>query len=155
MCIRDRLYAVYAVLLVIDWKAFLLYVFLPHKYAAWGIITMNLIQHDGCDPKSEWNHSRNFTGKLVNWFTLNNGYHTIHHITPGLHWSLLPAAHAEQVQPHIHPELDQPSLLAYLWRTFGWPGKRLTYDGKPVVLPPVEKDERWVPAPTELSLIHI
>lgn len=143
------LYGAYLVLALIDWRAFLLYVFLPHKYAAWGIITMNLIQHDGTDPRSEWNHSRNFTGKLVNWFTLNNGYHTIHHMQPGLHWSLLPAAHAAEVQPHIHPNLDQPSLLAYLWRTFGWPGKRTTYLGEPMVLAPLEKDERWVPAPNE------
>ena len=31
------------------WKRFLLYVFIPHKYAAWGIITMNMLQHDGAD----------------------------------------------------------------------------------------------------------
>ena len=104
---------------------------LPHQYAAWGIITMNLLQHDGCDENSEYNHSRNFVGKLVNWWTYNNGYHTIHHMEPGLHWSLLPAEHAKRVAPFIHPNLDQPSLLAYLWRTFVWPGKRMTYDGKP------------------------
>ncbi len=143
------LYGVYAALVLVDWKLFLLFVFLPHKYAAWGIITMNLLQHDGTDPDSEWNHSRNFVGKTVNWFTLNNGYHTIHHIQPGLHWSLTPAAHAAQVQPHLHPALDQPSLLASLWPTYGWPGKRLRYDGEPVVLPPESADESWIPRPNE------
>ena len=77
---------------------------------------MNLLQHDGCDENSEWNGSRNFVGKLVNFWTYNNGYHTIHHIEPGLHWSLLPAEHAKRVAPFIHPNLDQPSLLAYLFR---------------------------------------
>jgi fatty acid desaturase len=143
------LYGIYAVLLWIDWKAFLVFVYLPHRYAGWGIITMNLLQHDGCDAESEYNHSRNFVGKLVNWFTFNNGYHTVHHMKPGLHWSLLPQAHARLVAPFIHPELDQPSLLGYLWRTFGWPGKRLTFDGKPVELAPPAPDEDWIPRPNE------
>jgi fatty acid desaturase len=136
-------------LVVLDWKKFLLYVLLPHQYAAWGIITMNLLQHDGCDEDSEYNHSRNFVGKIVNFWTYNNGYHTIHHIEPGLHWSLLPAEHAKRVAPFIHPNLDQPSLLTYLFRTFIWPGKRVTYDGRPLVLPSEGPDEEWIPAPHE------
>jgi fatty acid desaturase len=143
------LYCAYAVLLVLDWKAFLLYVYLPHRYAGWGIITMNFLQHDGCDQNSDYDHSRNFVGRLVNWFTFNNGYHTIHHMTPSLHWSLLPAAHAERVRPFIHPNLDQPSLLAYIGRTFIWPAKRLTYLGEPVVLPEEGPDQDWIPAPKE------
>ena len=55
-------------LLFLDWKKFIVYVLIPHQYAAWGIITMNLLQHDGCDEKSQYNHSRNFVGKIVNWF---------------------------------------------------------------------------------------
>jgi fatty acid desaturase len=136
-------------LLALDWKKFLLYVLVPHQYAAWGIITMNLLQHDGCDQDTEYNHSRNFVGKLVNWWTYNNGYHTIHHLEPGLHWSLLPAEHAKRVAPFIHPNLDQPSLLAYLWRTYGYPGKRVTYDGKPLILPDEGPDEEWIPGPKE------
>ncbi|WP_437747825.1 fatty acid desaturase [Sorangium sp. So ce1504] len=136
-------------LLALDWQKFLLYVLIPHQYAAWGIVTMNYLQHDGCDEDSEHNHSRNFVGRLVNWWTYNNGFHSIHHMEPGLHWSLLPAAHARRVAPFIHPGLDQPSLLAYLFRSFVWPGKRLRYDGAPVVLPPEEPDEEWIPGPKE------
>ena len=143
------LYAVYAVLLYLDWRLFLLYVFLPHKYAGWGIITMNFLQHDGCDEHSRYNHSRNFVGKVVNWLTFNNGYHTIHHIKPGMHWSLLPAAHAAEIKAHIDPRLDEPSLLAYIWRAFIWPAKRLRFDGTPVVLPEEGPDEDWIPAPNE------
>ena len=137
------------VLLALDWKKFLLYVLIPHQYAAWGIITMNLLQHDGCDEKSEWNSSRNFVGKMVNWWTYNNGYHTIHHIEPGLHWSLLPAEHAKRVAPFIHPNLDQKNFPAYLFRTFFLPGGRVTYLGEPLVLPPEGPDEEWIPAPSE------
>lgn len=136
-------------LVALDWKKFLLYVLIPHQYAAWGIITMNLLQHDGTDENSEWNGSRNFVGKVVNWWTYNNGYHTIHHIEPGLHWSLLPAEHAKRVAPFIHPNLDQQNFPAYLFRTFFWPGKRTTYLGEPLVLPPAGPDEEWIPAPSE------
>ena len=143
------LYGAYAILLYLDWRLFLLYVFIPHRYAGWGIITMNLLQHDGCDGDSEYNHTRNFTGKLVNWFTFNNGYHTIHHHHAALHWSLTPAAHRDEIVGHIDPRLDEPSLLAYLWRAFIWPARRLRYDGKPVVLPAEGPDEDWIPAPKE------
>ena len=143
------LYAAYGALLVLDWKKFLFYVFIPHKYAAWGIITMNLLQHDGADEHSEYNHSRNFVGKVVNFFAYNNGFHTIHHMEAGLHWSLAPAEHAKRVAPFIHPNLEQKSLIAYLWRTYFWPGKRLTYLGEPLVLPPLESDVEWIPGPKE------
>lgn len=143
------LYGLYAVLLVLDWEKFLVLVFLPHKYAAWGIVTMNMLQHDGCDENSEYDHSRNFVSPLINFFTFNNGYHTIHHMQPGLHWSLLPAAHAERVKPFINPALDEPSMLAYVFRTFILPGGRKRFDGGPVLLPPKAPDEEWLPRPEE------
>lgn len=136
------------VLIAIDWRKGLLYWLLPHLYAQWGIVTMNLLQHDGCDATTEYNHSRNFVGKVVNWWTFNNGYHSIHHEIPGLHWSLLPEAHAKQIHPHIHPNLEQPSLLAYVFRTFVL-GKREKYDGTPHQLVPKGRDEEWIPLPSE------
>jgi len=59
------------------------------------------------------------------------------------------AEHARVVAAHIHPNLDQQNLIVYLWRTFGWPGKRVTYDGKPLVLPEEGPDEEWIPGPKE------
>jgi fatty acid desaturase len=149
------LFAASAAIIAYDWKKFLLYVLVPHQYAAWGIITMNLLQHDGCDADSEWNHSRNFVGKLVNWFVYNNGYHSIHHMEPGLHWSLLPSEHAKRVAPFIHPNLDQASLLGYIFRAFIWPAKRMRYDGTPVVLPVEGPDEAWIPAPHEAEDVSL
>jgi fatty acid desaturase len=127
------------------WR-WLFYWQLPHMYAGWGIITMNLFQHDGCDGQSDWNHSRNFVGPVINWWAFNNGYHTMHHIRASLHWSLLPQAHAERVAPHIHPNLEQPSFIAYIWRTFVWPGQRTMYDGTPLVPEPAGEDISWIPA---------
>jgi fatty acid desaturase len=126
------------------WR-WVVFVIVPHQYAAFGIMGINFIQHEGCDAGHKYNHSRNFTGKLVNWFTFNNGYHGIHHEHPGLHWSLAPAAHAKEMAPFIDPRLDQTSILAYCWRAYVWPGKRLRYDGTPVVLGPLLPDEPWVP----------
>ena len=36
-------------MLVLNWRKFLLYVWLPHFFAQWGIVSMNMLQHDGCD----------------------------------------------------------------------------------------------------------
>ena len=132
-----------------DWKKLMLFVLIPHQYAAWGIVTMNLLQHDGADQRTQYNHSRNFTGALLNFFCYNNGYHTIHHVYPGMHWSLTGLAHAELVRPHIHPSLEQPSMIAYLWRTYFWPGARQNYDGTPRVPEEPGEDEAWFDLPEE------
>ncbi|MBX3259219.1 MAG: fatty acid desaturase [Labilithrix sp.] len=132
------------------WKGLLLVV-VPHFYAVWGITTVNFIQHDGCDADHPYNHSRNFVGRAFNWLTFNNGFHGMHHMQPGLHWSLLPAAHAEKLAPHVDPRLERRSLAAYLFDAFIHPGTRRRYDGERVVLPPDEPDESWVLAPAKPS----
>jgi fatty acid desaturase len=136
-------------LFLVDWRKAFFYWLIPHLYAAWGIISMNYLQHDGCDENHPYNHSRNFVGRWVNWWTFNNGYHGIHHERPGLHWSLLPAAHAARMAPYVAPELEQRSMHVYLFRTFVWPGRRVRFDGQPVTLPPPAEDESWIPQPAE------
>lgn len=123
---------------------FLTFIMIPHQYAAWGIMGINFVQHDGCDANHPVNHSRNLIDPILNWFTFNNGYHGIHHMHPTLHWSLAPEAHAKEVAPFIHPNLEQRSFLLYLIRTYVIPGKRLNYDGTPYVLPPPRKDQDWI-----------
>lgn len=129
---------------LLDWRKALLFVVIPHVFANFGIVTINFLQHDGCDETHPVNHSRNFVGGLLNWFALNNGYHGIHHDVPGLHWSLAPAAHRERHSPTIHPELEQPSLPVYMFKAFIYPGRRVTFDGKPVVIPQETPDRDWV-----------
>jgi len=131
-------------LTVLDWRSALMFVWIPHLWANWGIVSINFLQHDGCDEKHVANHSRNFTGAIVNWLAFNNGYHGIHHDEPGLHWSLTPQAHAERVRPNLHPALEQPNVAVYCFKAFIWPARRVTFDGKPVVLPPLEPDRDWV-----------
>ncbi len=139
------LVALSATLAALDPWRFVLCVFAPQNLASWGIVTLSLLQHDGCDAAHPVDHSRNFTGRVLNWLTFNNGFHAAHHLHPGLHWTLLPEAHRREVAPRAHPSLDQPSLLAYVWRTFVLPGGRRGLDGSPLVLPPLEPDEPWCP----------
>lgn len=131
-------------LLVIAPLQTLLLILIPHFYAVWGILSTNFWQHDGCDMTHSYNHSRNFTSPLLNFWTCNNGYHGMHHMNPGLHWSLLPEAHEKHLAPYIHPNLNRVSLAKYLWEATISPGKRLDYLGNPVVLPPEVPDEDWI-----------
>ncbi|MDF2697854.1 MAG: Beta-carotene hydroxylase [Labilithrix sp.] len=132
------------VLLAIDWRRALCLVLVPALYAVWGITTVNYLQHDGCDASHPYNHSRNFVGRAFNWLTFNNGFHGAHHHTPGLHWSLLPAAHERLFAGRIDPRLEQRSLAIYLFRAFVFPGIRRRFDGKPVELPADDHDEPWI-----------
>jgi len=111
-------------LAVHDFWTTLFFVIIPQLYGARCILRINLIQHDGCDVESEWNHSRNFVGRGFNWIMCNNGYHTIHHNRAGLHWSALDEAHAREVAPLIDPSLDEPSMVGYLLRTYLWNTRR-------------------------------
>lgn len=105
-------------LLLVDFWTALFFIVLPQLYGARCILRINLIQHDGCDTTSEWNHSRNFVGRAFNWIMCNNGYHTVHHNRAGLHWSTLDEAHRREVLPRIDPTLDEPSMVVYLLRTY-------------------------------------
>jgi fatty acid desaturase len=105
-------------LFVLDFWTTLFFIAIPQLYGARCILRINLIQHDGCDTQSEWNHSRNFVGRAFNWIMCNNGYHTIHHNRAGLHWSTLADAHRREVVARIDPRLDEPSMVLYLLRTY-------------------------------------
>jgi fatty acid desaturase len=105
-----------------------LYFALPYLVGQWGILAINHIQHDGCDPDSSYNHSRNFVGRWLNWWVFNNGFHTAHHLRPGLHWSRLPQFHAE-IRQRIAPALERRSLLVAVVEFYFWPGRRPVIQG--------------------------
>jgi beta-carotene hydroxylase len=90
---------------------------IPAVFAAWSMIFINYIQHVHTDPWSEHNHSRTFVSKFANWFVFNNGYHTAHHESAGLHWSKLPEAHAK-IAHLIHPDLRQHSIFGFCLRAY-------------------------------------
>lgn len=104
-----------AAFMILDWQKALLYVIIPQQVSSYTVFIFNYVQHVHADEESKWNHSRNFMG--VNWFLLNNGYHTIHHENAKLHWSELPEAHAKIVH-NIDPELIEPTFLGYLFRVY-------------------------------------
>jgi fatty acid desaturase len=129
--------------LVIGPLAMLALVFLPAIAGQWLIVGFGYVQHDGTDPGTAYQHSRNFTSPLFNWVICNNGFHTIHHNKPGMHWSVIADAHR---RAPIDARLDEPSLVAYLWRAFVWPGARRRYDGATVALPAQRtRRELWTP----------
>ena len=47
---RVVLYAVMAALTLADWQATLRALVVPWLFGQWGIVTINLLQHQGCDP---------------------------------------------------------------------------------------------------------
>ena len=105
-------------LLALDWRKALLLVVVPQQIALFSIQVVNYLQHIETDASSEWNHSRNFVSRTLNILLFNNGYHTVHHLKPGVHWSELPRLHA-QYSPRIHPSLLQKSWLRYMGYTYG------------------------------------
>lgn len=114
---RWALYPLLVVLLFAAPRETFLFIFLPWLFGQWGILAVNHIQHAGCDHESRFNHSRNFTGSWLNWWTFNNGFHTAHHLQPGLHWTRLPVFH-KGILPQLAPELQEPSLLRALARLY-------------------------------------
>jgi fatty acid desaturase len=90
---------------------------IPQQLSLNTVLVFNYIQHVHADEEDEWNHSRNVTGWLMNVLLFNNGMHTVHHLKPGMHWSLSPAAHRE-IESRIDPSLNERSLLRYLLRSY-------------------------------------
>lgn len=103
--------------LLIDWKKALLYVVVPQQVSLFTVLIFNYIQHIHSDEESEYNHSRNMTGRLLNFFLLNNGLHTVHHLAPGTHWSNLREKH-NKIVGKIDPRLNESNFAWYLLRVY-------------------------------------
>jgi len=120
-------------LAIIDWRRALTCWVLPNLLAADGIVTMNMLQHDGCasiqpgvnrGKDMEVNNSRNFVGPIINYITCNNGFHTIHHMESTTHWTRYPELHKKLIEPNNDPGLNQRCILRYLFKTYFCPGRR-------------------------------
>ncbi len=103
--------------LLLDWRKAIYYVIIPQQLSLFTVLIFNYIQHIHADEESEFNHSRNMTGHLLNFFLLNNGLHTAHHISPGIHWSKLREKHNE-IADKIDPRLNESNFAWYLLRTY-------------------------------------
>jgi fatty acid desaturase len=106
-----------AVALLWNWKKALLYIVAPQQVSLFAVLIFNYIQHVHADEESKWDHSRNFLSGPLNFFLFNNGFHTVHHISPRQHWSESPVAH-RKVQDKINPVLNEPSLFWYFFRCY-------------------------------------
>ena len=103
--------------LLLDWRKALLFYVLPQQFALFVIQMFNYVQHVEADETSRWQHSRNFVSPVLNAMLFNNGYHTVHHHHPGVHWSQLPRLHATHAHK-IHPCLLQRSWWGFMFWTF-------------------------------------
>jgi fatty acid desaturase len=105
------------VALWVDWQKALLFIVIPQQFALFAILLFNYVQHVHADEESEYSHSRNFVGPMLNIMLFNNGFHTVHHERAGIHWSKTPEAHAK-VAHLIDPALNEPSFWGYMIRTY-------------------------------------
>jgi beta-carotene hydroxylase len=106
----------YGVALLISWKKALLFIVVPHQAALFSVLIFNYVQHVHADEESEYSHSRNFTG-FINVLLFNNGFHTVHHQSPGIHWSRTPAAQ-QKIEHLIDPSLNERSFWWYILRVY-------------------------------------
>jgi len=102
--------------LLIDWKKAILFVIIPQQVSLFSVLIFNYVQHVHANEESAYNHSRNFTG-FLNFLLFNNGYHTIHHETAGLHWSQTPAEH-KKIEHLIDSSLLERSFWWYIFRNY-------------------------------------
>ena len=118
LCISQYLILVVwiAAALFIDWQKAILFVIIPQQVSLFSVLIFNYVQHVHADEESEYNHSRNFTG-FLNFMLFNNGYHTIHHDTAGLHWSKTPAEH-KKIEHLIDSSLLERSFWWFIFRNY-------------------------------------
>lgn len=101
---------------IINWKKAILYIILPQQMSGFSVLIFNYVQHVHADEESEMDHSRNFVG-MLNFFLLNNGYHTVHHEKAGIHWSKTPEEH-KKIAHMIDPVLIEKSFWWYIFRVY-------------------------------------
>ena len=119
---RERwlLYPLMIVALVVQPMTFVTFTLPIWVAGALIFLGINLLQHDACEPGTKTAHSRDFTGRFINFIFFNGGYHSAHHDRPGLHWSRLPAEHARCFPGRAaqRPDLESPSLLGFVLRLY-------------------------------------
>lgn len=102
LLMKVPLYAVIGAGLYWNATGFILAFLLPGLLTLFHTCWFTYEQHAGHYPTSVYDASVNRENPLFNALSWNLGYHTAHHLRPGLHWSLLPDLHQEIA--HAIPE---------------------------------------------------
>ena len=105
----------YFIMAILKLESTILYIILPNLLVQFVLVSFNYFQHRNCDPYSRYNHSRNFTGTLLNHLTFNNGYHTAHHLYPTAHWTEYKELH-KRIKHNISEDLIEPNFMEYFFR---------------------------------------
>lgn len=71
----------------------LLFLLIPWSVVWIGLGVNNFRHHAGCAMTSQFDSSMNNMSIFGTYLGFNIGFHTAHHLRPGLHWSLLPQYH--------------------------------------------------------------
>lgn len=74
------------------------------------LLDNTFLQHSGLALDNHLVASRNVENRLYNLTSWNLGFHAVHHMRPGVHWTELPALHA-QLRPQIPPHLITHSVF--------------------------------------------
>jgi hypothetical protein len=114
--------SVWFLLAILDPQKFLVLILVPQLFGLHWLLATNYLQHAHADGRESagndncFNYARNFYG-LLNPLLFNIGFHTAHHENARAHWSVLVNLH-KKYQPFIAPELQEPSLLGYMFRVY-------------------------------------
>jgi fatty acid desaturase len=113
--------------------ALILFVFIP-LLLLFGTAMATWTHHSGRSTASHFVACNNILQPFYNRLTGNLGYHTAHHYKPGVHWSKLPALHAEIAHQIPADAYVEPG---YPWKWFGESPKAHVVEA-PVTAPPPE-----------------
>lgn len=96
-------------------NGFMLFVFVPFGML-FGTALATYNHHSDRGLENDFVACNNIVQPFYNALTGNLGYHTAHHHKPGMHWSKLPALHAELVGKMPKETFREPGVP---WRWFG------------------------------------
>jgi fatty acid desaturase len=85
----------------INWAAALVVFIIPLLMMRWLMMAGNFAQHsflDVNDPDSGLRNSTNLINTGYNHKAYNDGYHIVHHLKPGMHWSEMPKYFEDNIE---------------------------------------------------------